>query len=196
MPWGVLLYERQAFPPACSPAQLLPFLLPSLQCCLLLSRPLCHRVFFSFSWPSGSEPGFVQQLALSEVHSSTKRGSRQEHLSANSHFKGSPNSTEKRTDRHFLADEVGETLASNLQWVIYTTETNLEGWKDCFLYEIFPVFRQNSNLDLSGYTPELCRLCPTVSSKLNLRSAPFLTTCRRQWTSKIYRFTCSQRWMG
>ena len=55
---------------------------------------------------------------------------------------------------------------------------------------------QNSNLDLSGSTPELCRLCLAVSAKLNLRSAPSLTTCRGQLTLKTNVFTCSQRWMG
>ena len=39
---------------------------------------------------------------------------------------------------------------------------------------------QSSNLDLSGYTSELCHLCRVVSAKPKLRSAPSLTTCRRQ----------------
>ena len=131
MPWGVLLCEQKVFPPALSSAQLLPFstsvpsVLPSS-----LSPTVSPSVFFSFSWLSGSEPGFVQQPALSEEHSSTKRGKRQEHLSANSRLKGSPNSSETRTDRQFLASEVGETLASNLQRVIDTTDTNLECWND------------------------------------------------------------------
>ena len=68
----------------------------------------------------------MKQLALSEEHSRTKQGSRQEHLSANSRLKGSPNRSETRTDRHFLASEVGETLASNLKRMLDTTETNLE----------------------------------------------------------------------
>ena len=44
MPWSVLLCGHKAFPPALSSAQLLPSPLPSLQCYLLLPRPLCHRV--------------------------------------------------------------------------------------------------------------------------------------------------------
>ena len=36
-----------------------------------------------------------------------------------------------------------------------------------FLYELS---QQNSNLDLSGYTPELCRLCPAVQAELEDRS--------------------------
>ena len=116
---AVLLCEQRAFPPALSSAQLLPFPLPSPSVFPSSPSPtLSPSVFFSFSWLTGSEPGFVQQLALSEEHSNTKRGSRQEHLSANSRVKHSPNSLESCTDRHFLASEVGETLASNLQRVI------------------------------------------------------------------------------
>ena len=121
--------DEKSFLPALSLAQLLPFPLPSLS--VLPSSPfptVSPSVFFSFSWHSGSEPGFVQKPALSEEHSTTKRGSRQEHLSANSRLKASRNSTATRTDRHFLASEVSETLASNLQRVINTTKTNLECW--------------------------------------------------------------------
>ena len=38
--------------------------------------------------------------------------------------------SETRTDRHFLASGVGETLSSKLERVIDTTETNLECWND------------------------------------------------------------------
>ena len=107
--------------------------LPFLQCFLLLPPTVSQSVCFSFPWFSGSQPGFVQHLALSEEHRSTKRGSRQEHLSANSRLKASRNSSETRTDRHFLASEVGETLASNLQRMIDTTETILRCWNDWLL---------------------------------------------------------------
>ena len=139
MSWGVLLCEQKAFPPAFSSAQLLPSPLPSPS--VLPSSPsptVSPSVFFSFSWLSGSELDFFQKPALSEEHSSTKRGSRQKHLSANSRFKGSPNSSETRTDRHFLASEVGEILASKLQWVIDTTGTNLEWLNDSLFAGKFP----------------------------------------------------------
>ena len=58
---------------ALSSAQLLPSLIPSPS--MLPSSPspsMSPSVFFSFSWLSGSEPGFVQQLALSEEHRRTK----------------------------------------------------------------------------------------------------------------------------
>ena len=159
MPWSVLLHKRNASPLALSSAQLLPFPLPSLQCCLLLSRPLCHRVCSSvFLWLNGSELGFVQQLALSEEHSKTKRGSRQEHLSGNSRFKGSPNSTETRTDRHFLDSGVSETLASNLQRVIDTTETNLECW-DFFFCVNFPSIPSRIRISICLGTRLNCVAC-------------------------------------
>ena len=189
--------NEKHFRPLLSSAQLLPFPIPSLQCCLLLSRPLCHRVcFFSFSWLSGSEPGFVQQLALSEEHSRTKRGSRQEHLSANSRLKGSPNSLESRTDRHFLASEEGETLASNLQRGDRHHRDKpgvLERSASCMK---FPSIPSRIPISICLGTRLNCVVCVTaVSAKLNLRSAPSLTTCRRQLTSKTNRFTCSQRLM-
>ena len=43
-----------------------------------------------------------------------------------------------------------------------------------FLYENVQVDSlQNSNLDQSGYTPELCRLCPAVSSQSELEERTF-----------------------
>ena len=129
MPWGVLLYGRKGISACSFFSATSSFSLPSPS--VLPSSPLTTvspNVFFSFAWFSGSQPGFVQKPALSEEHSTTKRGSRQEHLSANSCLKASRNSTATRTDRRFLASEVGETLASNLQREINTTETNLECW--------------------------------------------------------------------
>ena len=62
MPWSVLFCEQKAFPPVLSSAQLLPSPLPSPS--VLPSSPsrtASPSVFFSFSWPSGSEPGFFSE---------------------------------------------------------------------------------------------------------------------------------------